>query len=114
MGRPTRAEKRDKQLNLKLTAREHAWVQSRAKASGKRLVDFGRAMILADRPLPARLPGAPTHLDPLFLACLSRIGNNLNQIARRLHEFDVTAPADLEPVLAALREMFGKVRKHGP
>ena len=77
-------------------------------------MDFGRAMLLADRPLPARPKGAATHLDPLFLAALSRIGNNLNQIARRLHEFDVTAPADLESVLATIREMFGKAGKHGP
>src|SRR5258708_40148203 len=33
----------------------------------------------------------PTELDPVLLQQLSRIGNNLNQITRRLHQFDAAA-----------------------
>jgi hypothetical protein len=107
MARPTKSEKRIRQLNLKLTEREFAWVLRRAVAARIPVADFGRAQLLATRKvgkLPANLP----HLDPLFMAQVSRIGNNLNQIARRLHEYRIPAPEDLEAVLVFIREIIRK------
>src|ERR1700749_677768 len=92
MARPTKHDKRDHQLNLKLTLREYNWVCNRAAASGLRPVEFGRAQLLAERALRMARVVAPPHLDPLFLAHLSRIGNNLNQLTRRLHEFHMPPP----------------------
>lgn len=114
MSRPTKSEKRDRQLNLKLTGREFDWVRTRAGASGMQPVDFGRAQLLAERPVRARHRAAPGHLDPLFLAHLSRIGNNLNQIARRLNEFKIVPPSALEPLLEAIREIIRKASADGP
>jgi mobilization protein NikA len=104
MGRPAKHDKRDQQLNVKLTVREFAWVAREATAVGLRPGEYGRTKMLADRPVdtPARAEGP--QLDPLFLASLARIGNNLNQIARRLHELDVPAPEDLAPLLRLVRE----------
>jgi hypothetical protein len=54
-----------------------------------------------------------SHLAPLFLAHLSRIGNNLNQIARRLHQLDLAAPAALEAVLEEIRALIRKASSDG-
>ena len=103
VARPTKRDKRDHQLNLKLTAREQAWVYRRAAAAGLRPVDYGRAQLLSERALKAARINAPPHLDPLFLAQLSRIGNNLNQIARKMHAFGQPAPPMLEHLLSEIR-----------
>lgn len=106
MARPSKSEKRDQQLNIKFTARELAWLRARAARTGMSLVDYSRAQLLADRPLRvARLPGA-NQLDPLFIAQLSRIGNNLNQIARRMNGLDIPPPPELPPLLDAIRDII--------
>lgn len=106
MGRPTKSEKRSQQLNLKLTPREMALLRGRAVACGMKLVDFGRAQLLAERVAQARQAAARHHLDPLFVAQVARIGNNLNQIARRLNAQDVPPPPALEPLLHSIRKII--------
>jgi hypothetical protein len=41
-----------------------------------------------------------------LLVQLSRVGNNLNQIARGLHQFAVPTPELLSPVLSELRDLL--------
>jgi len=81
-------------------------------ASGMRPVDFARLKVLAKRSasLSAATP-ADTHLDPLLLNALSRIGSNLNQLARQFNALRVQSPPELSPLLGELREILGKVRK---
>lgn len=112
MGRPLIKIKRERQLNVALTLAEHELVLARAARAGMRPVDYGRARLLgaANRPLGSGAP-AP-HLDPLLLATLSRLGNNLNQIARRLNTLDLPAPASLEPLLQLVRSLI--VKAGGP
>lgn len=110
MARPTKRDKRIRQLNLKLTAREHNWVCRRASAEGLPPVEFGRAQLLAERPVRAALSRGPGHLDPLFLSHLSRIGNNLNQMARKLHQLHMPPDSGLERLLEQIREIIGKER----
>jgi hypothetical protein len=114
VARPTKRDKRNHQLNLKLTAREYNWVCKRAVASGLRPVEFGRAQLLAERALRAARTLAPPHLDPLFLAHLSRIGNNLNQLTRRLHEFHMPPSDQLEPLLQEIRAIIQRASADGP
>ncbi len=113
MARPRKAERRDKQLNIKLTTREHAWIESRASAANMKPAEFGRVQVLMGRPLPRNSAENADHLDPLFFAHLSRLGNNLNQIARRCHLLNAPPPASLEPLLQQLREMIRKAVAHG-
>jgi len=113
MARPSKSEKRDRQINLKLTVREMAWLRARAASLGMRPVDFGRAQLLSDRPIKMIARSGGPHLDPLFIAQMSRIGNNLNQIARNFHRFQVPPPADLQPVLQAIREIIRKASVDG-
>jgi hypothetical protein len=110
MARPTKHEKRDRQLNLKLTRREFDYVC--ARAARQRPVDFARAQLLADRPV--RTHAQHGHLDPLFLLQLSRLGNNLNQIARRLHGRPAPPPAGLGPLLNEIRDLIRKGAADGP
>jgi hypothetical protein len=114
MARPTKSERRDQQLNLKLTARELAWLRAQSARSGMSLVDHSRAQLLVDRPLrAARLPGA-NQLDPLFIAQVSRIGNNLNQIARRMNRSDIPPPPELLPLLDTIRDIIRTGAGRGP
>jgi hypothetical protein len=112
MGRPTKKEKRDQQLNIKLTLREIASVRAGASKAGMRAVDYGRAKLFADRPFQAARAAA--HLDTLFLVQLSRIGNNLNQMARKFNQTGVSPPPALEDLLSAIRELIRKGSGNGP
>jgi hypothetical protein len=113
MARPPKREKRDRQLNLKLTMREYAWVCERAEALRMRLADYARLQLLLDRPRRSESEAFTPHLAPLFLAHLSRIDNNLNQIARRLHQLDLDAPSALEAALEEVRAFIRKASGHG-
>jgi hypothetical protein len=74
-----------------------------------RPVDYGRARLLGQRGGEAAASGAPApHLDPLFLVELSRLGNNLNQIARWMNRFRQPAPPSLEPLLQEIRRLIAK------
>jgi hypothetical protein len=112
MARPTKHEKRDRQLNLKLTGREFDYVAARARRRAQRPVDYARTQLLADRPV--RTHASHGHLDPLFLLQLSRLGNNLNQIARRLNGLSMPAPEALGPLLKDIRELIRKGAADGP
>jgi hypothetical protein len=93
---------------MSLTTRELELLRARAAAAGMRPVDYGRAQLFADR-RSSRAPVAlAPHLDPLFLACLSRLGNNLNQIPRRLNATRQPAPPTLEPLLREIRILIGR------
>ena len=109
MARPKHKMTRDRQFNVALTARELELLHARAAASGKRPVDYGRARLLAERRIaPARAESNGPHLDPLFHAQLLRLGNNLNQIARRLNTFGHPAPPTLEPLLRQIRALINQ------
>ncbi len=114
MARPTKSEKRDRQFNLRLTANEMEWIRSRAQTSGIEPVDFGRTQLLAERPLRAGRRTPAAHLDPLFVAQLSRIGNNLNQMTHCFHKGAIPAPVELKALLAAIREVIRKGTADGP
>jgi len=112
MARPRKTEPRDRQFNLSLTAAEYEGIARRAEALGMRPVHFGRAVLL-DNPRSSR--GAPlTQSDNgwrLIQLQLSRLGNNLNQLVRRLHQTGEALPPDLEPLLKDIRGLIASVRK---
>lgn len=113
MARPRKAERREQQLNIKITPSEHAWVRQRASAADMTPTEFGRAQLLTDRPVRRKSPENTHHLDPLFLSQLSRIGNNLNQIARRCHLLNAPPPPALEPLLGLIRDIIRRALPHG-
>lgn len=84
MPRPTSKNRRDQQLNFSLTRDELTALRRRADAAGMHLVDFGRDLLLR------------------------RLGNNLNQIARRLNTREEPAPPSLEPLLREIRILLNR------
>ena len=110
MGRPRKIEPRSHQLNLSLTASELERIRLRAEAVGMRPVHFGRALILDETRPPARRIAQQTTLlaplDRLIYSQLVRLGNNLNQMVRRLHQTGDPLPADLEPLLKDIRQVI--------
>jgi Bacterial mobilisation protein (MobC) len=113
MGRPRRNEPRDQQLNLSLTTSELERIRLRAEAVGMRPVHFGRALILDETRAPekpvARQTTSATPLDKLIYSQLTRLGNNLNQMVRHLHQTGDPLPADLEPLLNDIRQIIARV-----
>lgn len=113
MARPKQNISRDRQFNVGLTAREHGLLLERAAACAMRPVDYARARLFAPWRMTARQAAGAPHLDPLLLAQLSRLGNNLNQIARRLNTLDAPAPPSLEPLLLQIRTLLSRGGLHG-
>jgi hypothetical protein len=109
MGRPTKIEPRDKQLNLSLTASELASIQQRALAVGMRPVHFGRALLLDEnRKINSARKEIGSNGERLIYGQLVRLGNNLNQMVRHLHRTGDPLPADLEPLLKDIRQLMAR------
>jgi hypothetical protein len=64
--------------------------------------------VLADSPSERRAEASAHNLDPLFLH-LARVGNNLNQIARRMNQDGLQPPASLQALLTDIRAIIRKV-----
>ena len=98
--------------SLKLTPGLSAELDAAAARSGATWSDFVRELLSRRMGVPAAVAGARRDPDTIALvraldrAALqaSALGNNLNQITRRMHQLDMSAPAQLEPTLDALRQ----------
>jgi hypothetical protein len=112
MGHPRKTEPRSHQLNLSLTASELESIKRRAEKVGMRPVHFGRALLIDEtRPSTkqiARQKAPAASLDRLIYGQLVRLGNNLNQMVRHLHQTGDPLPADLEPLLKDIRQIIAQ------
>jgi hypothetical protein len=108
MSRPRKSEPRSAQLNLSLTPSELASVRKRAEALGMRPVHFGRALLLDTKRSVHHEPSSNT--NRLIYDQLARLGNNLNQMVRHLHQTGDPLPADVEPLLRDIRQIIARVR----
>lgn len=109
MARPRTTEPRSRQLNLRFTVSELESIRKRAHALGMRPVHFGRALVLDRNREPAAKDVADNNLLRLTYGQLVRLGNNLNQMVRHLHQTGDPLPADLEPLLTDIRQIIAKV-----
>jgi hypothetical protein len=108
MGRPKKFELRDRQLNLSLTAAEFEGFVQRASAVGMRPVHFGRALLFHAKSENTANPRTPSNIEKLNYSALVRLGNNLNQMMRHLHQTGDPVPADLEPLLIDIRRIIAR------
>jgi hypothetical protein len=106
--RPKQKIRRDRQFNISLTPREFELLYARAAACRMRPVDYGRVRLFHGGTAGSEAAPCAAHLDPLFYAQLSRLGNLLNQIARRLNTYGGPAPATLEPLLGDIRALINR------
>ena len=107
MGRPRKLEPRDRQLNVSLTATEYESLVRRAQAIGMRPVHFGRALLL-DQTRKIPKSAEISYVTRLNYGQLVRLGNNLNQMVRHLHQTGDPLPADLEPLLTDIRQIIAR------
>ncbi len=111
MPRPRKPEPdaRRERLNLRLTAAEQTRVRDAARGAGASPSDFARRAVLAaaGAALPPRPAGAL--LDPAAVAALSRVGANLNQLARRANAGDLLQAGELPDNLAALARQLDRI-----
>jgi hypothetical protein len=114
MARPKKSEPRSAQFNVSVTPSELESIKRRAAAVGMRPVHFGRARLLdTTGTAPAKVQQATNH-DRMIYGQLVRLGNNLNQMLRRLHGTDDPPPADLEPLLNDIRQIISRYRDDRP
>jgi len=109
MARPTKSpdEKRTERLPYaRLTVSERVMVEAMANAAGLSVSDFARRAVLGQRIAPptTRKGGIPVGL----LSDLARIGNNLNQIARRANASG-NMPAHLPDLIDQLRDTMDRL-----
>jgi len=108
MGRPIKSDPRSQQLNLRLTVAELARIKKRAEALGVRPVYLARVLVLGDAAKLTIRREPQSITEKLIYAQLSRLGNNLNQLVRHLHQTGDPLPADLEPLLRDIRQILAR------
>ena len=99
------SEKRNKMLTMWVTEGEHRRLLERC--DGRQLAAWMRQTCLDEK--PARSGKLPS-ISPALLRQLAGMGNNLNQIARRLNQTDSLTPterASLFVVLTSLDRQLG-------
>lgn len=109
MGRPRKSESRSEQLNMSLTASELESVKRRAQAVGMRPVHFGRALLIDPSRKQTLTRDHDSNVRRMVYGQLVRIGNNLNQMVRHLHQTGDPLPADLQPLLKDIRQIIARV-----
>jgi hypothetical protein len=108
MARPRQKIKRDQQFNVSLTAYELHTLKARAAKAQLRPADFVRWLLLSDRRVLVRKAPPAAPIEYLLHVQVSRIGNNLNQIARRLNAMNIPLPPSLEPLLRDIRALLDR------
>jgi hypothetical protein len=109
MGRPRATEPRTQQLNLSFTASELESIKRRAHALGMRPSHFGRALLLDVKKRSVGNAEQSNNISRLVHSQLVRLGNNLNQMVRHLHQTGDPLPPDLEPLLTDIRQLIARV-----
>jgi hypothetical protein len=108
VGRPTKENKRNQQLNLRLTRHELATLLWRAERAGMRLIDYGRWRVLGGEDQPVTPPTATPKAHHLVFGQLKRLGCNLNQMVRFCHATKRPPPAGLQPLLRDIRALINR------
>lgn len=103
------SERRTAALRLQLTPSERADLDARAAITGRSLSDFARIILLSDLKKPAPSARDPKAIRALTVE-LSRVGNNLNQLAHIANERRaLPREKDLQDVSARIIAAIEKV-----
>ncbi len=92
----------EKRVTVRFKAADYCALKDRALESGAPISELIRNAALKLQPIPARRALA----DQDLINQLSRLGNNLNQQTRLLHQLHYRdLPPDIAPVLTLLRDV---------
>ncbi len=87
-----------------------ATLQTRADATGVRLVVYARSILLGE-PVRREIIAAPARFDRLTYQQWVRVGSNLNQIARRLNGLEHIAAPEVAGTLEEIRALIAKAQR---
>lgn len=106
MASGTEKRRRGDTITVRLTPDERAAIDDLSMRKGLSVGAFMRAAALGD-PGPRARPRVPVDAKLLrrLLGEVGRVGNNLNQIARRLNADKAVEPRELRTALAAQDEL---------
>lgn len=105
---------KDRQLKVRLSEDEFARLKKAADGEGLTMANFARRQLALD--VVKRSPSGSisfrkfTPVDPGLLRQLSRLGNNLNQIARRVNQGGFDASFDLLKELLIIERRLKQVQ----
>ncbi len=107
-------ETKDRQLKVRLTEDEFAKLKKAADADGVTLANYARRQLDLDTvkrsPIGMMTYRKYTPVDPDLLRQISRLGNNLNQIARRVNQNDFQTSLDLLKTLLTIERRLKQVQ----
>lgn len=103
-------ERRNTQFpNIRVTGSERLHIEAQAASVGKSLTDYGRSMLLGQ---PIIIYQSTTEICPRLLADLSRLANNVNQIAKRANASG-RVREQAEHVLDAIADLVKRLLPEG-
>lgn len=109
MARPRNDDdSRRKVYRLRLNEAERAALTAAAAGQGVTPADFLRAAFLGPSRPGQRARPAPV-LDTSTVAALSRVGANLNQLARRANSGDLLQPGELPGTLSDIAKCLDRI-----
>ncbi len=112
--------RRKKVVNITFDDTEFELTREKASASGLSLAAFGRASMLGSPgPRARRSPPLNAELFAYAIAQLNRVGNNHNQLVRRLHAADnvggveiMQATQEIRDAVRQICEILGRRDRH--
>lgn len=105
-------DKRTKEIKIRLTDEEHQQLQG--FAGGQQLASWLRELGLARGETGHRKTATPSpKVDPVLLRQIVGIGNNMNQIARRINagEWDFMDAANIRMLLVSIERELIEIRE---
>jgi len=103
---PTSAERLTQPVSTRLTPEQHDWLEAAAAACGLPLAAYVRRLVLGatatPRPHRASVRAA--------IAALNRVGNNLNQIAKKANQGVPVVPSEVAAIVAEVLEEVRNIR----
>lgn len=109
-GRPPSPKKRDKKINLYVTALEELAIKKRAERAGLNLSDYCRQIVLSGQAQVRLTPAENTLLNEA-----TRLGNNLNQIAHKANADGIRSIAfEAQRLLKQLSQILDPVADDKP
>lgn len=107
MSRPRKVDRRQHQINLRLSAPEYVRVHAHAALIGKTVPDFARAVLLR-RPRRRKRANDPMviTLSDAELAKWHVLGTRLNAMAHIMNSGDDLPPTALPPLLEQLHQLL--------
>ena len=103
---------RDRQLKVRLTEAEYALLANHAKNTGQTMASLAREKLQIDTENPPQEISRRHYVqvDPELIRQISRLGKNLNQIARKVNHSGVTDPLDLIVHLLSIERRLKQIQ----